>query len=300
VLNRLLAYTGPQETRTDSSSSEEAPVMRAGSVLGSIVIVMLGMSLSASSLLAAQEALSAPPGISVIGHGEARAPADTAMLQLLIGDPNYGGPAFPQVGGTPGERERETVAPIVTALVDAGVQEDEIEVIVGLSLAEVGTYFGPAIALIVVAVDSPELEQIGELVDTATVAAADERLVVGRTSVVYAIEDCSPLEREARELAVADARHQANIMADLVGVSRGDVIGTRDLPAEPSQAAFGPYGPVGPTQASTCDSEAFATSPQAAFLLPAFDPRMEPEVTASAVLELTFAITGGIGATPAP
>ncbi len=274
--------------------------MRAGSVLKSIVIVMLGMTLSVSSLGAAQDVPSALPGISVIGHGEARVPADTATLQLVIGDPNYGGPVFPQAGGTPGERERETVTPIVEALVDAGVPEVEVEVIVGPSLAEVGTPFGPAIALIVVVMDSPELEQIGDLIDTATIAAADERLVVGKTSMVYAIEDCSPLEREAREMAVADARHQADIMAELVGVSRGDVIGTRDLPAEPSQAAFGPYGPVAPTQMSTCDSEAFATNPQAVYLLPSFDPRMEPEVTAYAVLELTFAITDSTGATPAP
>lgn len=272
--------------------------MRPNSVLRSILVVMLGSTLSGSSPGAAQDTSSALPGISVIGHGEARAPADTATIQLVIGDPNYGGPVFPQAGGTPGERE--TVAPIVEALIDAGVPEDEVEVIVGPSLTDVGTHFGPAIALIIVVVDSPEREQIADLVDTAA-AAADDRLVVGRTNAVYAIEDCSPLEREAREMAVANAQDQADIMAELVGVSRGNVIGTRDLPAEPSQTGFNPYhGPVVLTHTSTCGLEALATTPHAIFLLPLFDPTVEPEVTASAVLELTSAITGSTGATPAP
>jgi hypothetical protein len=83
-------------------------------------------------------------------------------------------------------------------------------------------------------------------------------------------------------------------------VSRGDVIGTGDVPVESSQATFGPYGPVVPTQTSTCDSEAIATKPQAVFLLPPVDPKMEPEVTASAILVLTFAITDSTGVTPAP
>jgi uncharacterized protein YggE len=261
---------------------------------------MLGFIFSGPSLLTAQDASPALPGITVIGHGEARAPADTATLQLIIGDPSYGGPAFPQAGGAPGEREREDVAPVVTALIDAGVPENEIHVIVGPGLTDVGTYFGPAVALIVVVVDSPEAEQLGDLVDTATEAASDERLIVGKTNVAYTVEDCTPLEREAREMAVADARHQADIMAELVGVSRGEVIGTQDLPAEPSPATFGPYGPVMPTNLTNCGSEIFATNLNATFLLPPFDPTMEPEVAVSADIELTFAITGSAGATPAP
>lgn len=190
--------------------------------------------------------------------------------------------------------------PIVTALIDAGVPEDEIDVIVGPFLAEVGISFGPAIAMIVVVVNDPKSEQLGDLVDTATAAASNERLVVGRTSAVYAVEDCVPLEREAREMAVNDARYQADIMAELVGVSLGDIIGTRDLPAEPSQATFGPYGPVMPTNTTPCGSEALLTNPYATFLLPPFDPTIEPEVTVSVVLELTVAVTGSTGATPAP
>ncbi len=272
--------------------------MHTGSVLRSIVIVLLVMLFAAGgSLVSAQGTPSEGPGISVIGHGEASAPAETGTLHITVGEGNYAGPVVPQPGVTPGERERESVSPIVEALVDAGVQEDQIEVLVGPSIAEQGTYFGPATAVIRVTVDSPDRDQLGELVDAASVAAAGERLVVGRVSATYAVEDCAPLEREAREMAVADAHTKADVMAELIDVSRGDIIGTRDVSSE-SQAGFGPYGPV--TSSSTCGQEDLTVSVYGAFSLPPFDPATEPEVTAYAAVELTFAIAGDADATPAP
>lgn len=271
--------------------------MHPGSVLRSIVVVLLGIVLSGSSLGAAQGTSPALPGISVVGRGEAHAPADTATLQIAVGELNYGGPTVPQAGVVPGERERDVVAPIVTALVDAGVPEEQIDVIVGPSVAEMGTYFGPAMALIKVVVDDPEREQLSDLVDTVTAAAADERLVVGRTNALYSIEDCSPLEREAREAAVEDAYQQAEVMTELVGVSLGDITGVRDVPSEP-QAGFSPYGSVAPV--STCGSENLAAATYGALALPPFDPTMEPEVGAYAAVEVTFDMAGSAGATPIP
>jgi uncharacterized protein YggE len=270
--------------------------MHTGSVIQSIVIVLLGMVLAGGSLVSAKGTTSGQPGISVIGHGEASAPAETATLHITVGEGNYAGPALPQPGVTPGEREREAVAPIVEALVDAGVQEEQIEVMVGPSIAELGTFFGPATAMIRATVDTPDRDQLAELIDAAGIAAAGERLYVGRVSATYAIEDCAPLERQAREMAVADAHDKADVMAELIDVSRGDVIGTRDVSSE-SPAAFGPYGPV--TSLSPCGSEDLAMSVLGAYALPPFDPAMEPEVTAYATVELTFALADDVDATPA-
>lgn len=217
-------------------------------------------------------------------------------MQIVVGEANYGGPALPQPGMPAGERERDAVAPIVAALVDTGVPEDQIDVIVGPSIAELGTYFGPAMALIRVAVDDPEQEQLSELVNTATTAAAEERLVIGRTSAVFGIDGCSELEREARELAVEDAYQQADIMAELLGVSRGDILGASDV-ASDSQAAFSAYGPV--LSVNECGAWVIALSPYAVSALPPFDPTAEPEVTAYAVPQLTFDLLENAGATPA-
>jgi hypothetical protein len=153
--------------------------MHPGSILRSIAVVVLALGLSGFSPGSSQDLSSDQQGISVIGRGEARAAADTATLQIAVGELNYGGPTLPQPGVEAGERERDAVAPIVAALVDAGVPEEQIDVIVGPSVAELGTYFGPAMALIRVAVDDPEQEQLSELVNAATTAAADERVVIG-------------------------------------------------------------------------------------------------------------------------
>ncbi len=271
--------------------------MRARSVVRSSVVALVGIMLAGASLVGAQGTSPGQLGISVIGRGEASAPADTVTLQLTVAEPNYGPPSAPQPGVVPGERERTVVAPVVAALVAAGAPEDRIEVVVGPTIADFGTSFGLALALIEVVVDNPEREQLGDLVSAAAVAAADERLAVGRISAVYAVADCAPLEREARELAVADAQRQADVMAELIGVSRGEIVGTRDVSAD-AQSLFSPYGPVAPP--SACGAEAPATTGYGAYVLPPFDPTAEPEVTAYATIELTLAMAGSPGATPAP
>jgi uncharacterized protein YggE len=267
------------------------------SVVRTVVVVILGMLVAGPSPVTAQGTSGVHSGISVIGHGEAHAPADTATLHITVGEGNYAGPALPQPGVLPGERERESVAPIVEAIVGTGVDEDQIEVLVGPSIAELWTYFGPATAIVRVTVDNPGREQLGELVDTAALAAADERLVVGRVSATYAVEDCAPLEREAREMAVSDALSKADVMAELIGVTRDDVVGTRDVPSE-SQAAFGPYGFV--ASPSACGLEDVSLSAAAAYAQPPFDPAAEPLVTAYAAVEVSFAIVDAANATPAP
>ena len=270
--------------------------MRARSVVRSTVVALIGIMLAGASLGGAQAASHDPHGISVVGRGEASAPADSVTLQLTLGEPNFGPPAVPQPGVAPGARERAAVAPVVEALVAAGIPEDAITVIVGPAIAEFGTSFGPTLALIQVVVDDPEREQLGDLVGAASLAAAAERLAIGRIGAAFAVADCAPLEREARELAVADAHRQADVMAELIGVSRGEIVGTRDLAAD-APSIFGPYGLVAPS--SPCDADAPVATGYGAYALPSFDPPAEPEVTVYAAVELTFAMAGTPGATPA-
>jgi uncharacterized protein YggE len=269
--------------------------MRGRFIPRSIVVTLLGLALMGTPFVAAQGGSSILPGITVTGHGEATAPADTATLNIIVSEANYGPPVVPQPGVVPGERERTAVAPIVASLVDGGIAEDQIDVIVGASVVDFGTYAGPAMAIIRFTVDSPTLEQITGLVDGATAAAADERLLIGRTSAVYGVADCATLETQARELAVADARDRAEAMAGFLDVSLGDIIASHDVAPE-TQAGFGPYGPVVPM--NTCTSTDAATSLFGAISLPPFDPTAEVEVSAYAEIELTFEMSFDFGATP--
>jgi uncharacterized protein YggE len=271
--------------------------MRRLTILPSVAAVVFGFMLLSSPLVAAQGASPALAGITVVGHGEATAPAELASLNIIVSEANFGPPVVPQPGVVPGERERTAVAPIVASLVDAGVAEDEIDVIVGPSIVDFGTYAGPAMAVIHFTVETPNVEQLNELVDGATTAAADERLIIGRTTAAYSIEDCSALMNEARELAVADARAQADTMAEFLDVSVGDVIASRDV-APVAQPAFGPYG-VPVTAVNTCGSEAVTESVFSLLAAPPFDSTEDAEVSAYADLELTFEMTGAAGATPA-
>jgi hypothetical protein len=270
--------------------------MRRLTVLPSAAAVVLGFMLLSSPLVAAQGASPALAGISVVGSGEATAPADTATINLIITEANFGPPTIPQPGVVPGERERTAVAPIVASLVDAGLAEDAIDVIVGASIVDFGTYAGPAMAVIRFTVDGPKIDQLNDLMDGATAAAADERLFIGRTTAVYGVDDCASLKNDAREMAVADARQQAETMAGYLDVSLGGIIASRDV-TQPPQTSFNPYGP--PLALNTCELAEEADSIFSVLALPPFDPTAEVEVSAYADLELTFEMTGAAGATPA-
>lgn len=278
--------------------------MRRISVLRSLITVLIASMVFGTPVLAAQTSSASSAGISVVGYGQASAPADTATLQITVSSPNYGPPVAPQPDATPGAAERESVAPVVSALVDAGVSESEIEVIVPPYFGgSYGSYAGPAIALINVSLDDPSAQRIVELIDASTVGAAQERLLVGSAGVIYVINDCTALQRDAREAAINDAREQADIQAGLLDASLGDITASRDVISEPV-SLFGIYGgsagaesvgEMGCSSANTSNPYGYFDP----FASSGFDPSAEPEVTVIATTELTFEMAADAEATPA-
>jgi hypothetical protein len=104
--------------------------------------------------------------------------------------------------------------------------------------------------------------------------------------------------REARQAAIEDARAQADTMAELLGVSLGDVAGAHDVAYAPQLSyGFGPFGPTAPID--PCGDVGAAVAATSGFNLPPIDPTTEPQVTIQATIELTFDITGTGVATPA-
>lgn len=269
--------------------------MRRRSILSSVLTVLFGFALLAVPFASAQDAAPLTSVVSVIGYGEASAPAETATIHITITDGNYGGPPIAQPGATPGARDRESVAGVVAALVDAGIAEDEINVFVGTSVANAGSFSGPARAILQFPLDAPDNARINELVDASALAAADESLLVGQVSALFNVADCNAVISQAREAAIADAQEQAEVQAELLGVTIGDVTSSVDLPTT-SEADLDYYGPFGAK--SSCD-EGGSSEDAGLFGAPIYDLSLEPRVAAHVQIALSFEIEESAEATPA-
>lgn len=268
--------------------------MRRSPILSAVLTLLFGFALLAVPFASAQDAVPTTVGVSVIGTGEASAPAETATVRISIGESSYSGPPIAQPGATPGAQDRESVAGVVAALVDAGIAEEDIEVFVGPTVAGYGSYYGPSRAIVQFPVDAPDTARINELIDASVVAADDEWLQVGQVSALFSVADCNALISQAREAAIADAREQADVQAELLGVTIGDVTSSVDLPTIP-EPDYGYYGRVGVR--STCN-EGGSSAGAGLFQAPAYDPSREPEVTAHSRIALTFGLENTADATP--
>jgi len=255
------------------------------------------------------EALASPlqsqsqAGLTVQGYGSATAPADAAKVQfsvsLVSSDgsyPYYPKPAVPEVmpsgqGATPGEAEPLVIPPTPTALpeltdadlaplIDAikaqGVSDADIEVVI----YPAGGYYSPygpnSSARVTVTLDNPA-DRVGPLVNAGTQAVNESgTLSLQNTSVLYMVDDCSALLREARRAAVEDGRDNGEGLADALGVSLGELLAA-------SEYAYSPFGP------SPCDPT-FDTSPYG-YEGMSYDPALLAEVQIVSNVALTFAMS---------
>lgn len=276
---RTVVEVGRGHTRRWLGGAFLAGVMAVVPVLGSSGVVL------------AQDAVGASPaGITVVGYGEASAPAETATLQILVSDVNFGGPVVPRPNAVPGEAERESVGPLVEALVTAGIAEDDIAIVVSPVLNQFYGPGGPGVARVDVVVDEPTRERIDELVSAAVVGAAEENLVIGQVGVGYGVADCAALDREARQAAFADAEDRADLQAEVMGLTRGDVVGSSDVPA--GSASFDPYLGLASSSQRACAPPTQELAIGASVSLPSYDPTGDPEVSVYAQVAVTFALDG--------
>jgi uncharacterized protein YggE len=112
-------------------------------------------------------------------------------------------------------------------------------------------------------------------------------------SVRLGSDDCANLERQAREAAVADARERADVMGEMTGLLPGESISVRDV-SYSSQAGFTYVTPM----ILGCWPVATDTLPPDWFGPTVFDPTQEPTVTVYAQVEMTFAASPALLATP--
>ncbi|MBA2277219.1 MAG: SIMPL domain-containing protein, partial [Chloroflexia bacterium] len=129
----------------------------------------------------------------------------------------------------------------------------------------------------------------------AAAGAAEEGLVIVQIGAAYDVADCAPLVRAARESAIADARAQAEVQAELLDVALGEVVASADGGSDLASGAD-PYGLA--SSAGTCQRPPSAVYPGVPVTLPGFDPTAPVEVEVYAAVNLTFAIES-TEATPA-
>ena len=268
-----------------------------GAVLVVIVALITTLALPAGAL--SQGAAQAPTqGITVIGYGKSTAPAESAEIQMIATQEEFGPPRAPDPDATPGAQERESVGSMIQSLQDVGVAEEDIGVVVG---PVIGAFYGPGgpgVARVDVAVDAPTQERITELINAGTVGAAEENLVLNLIGVGYAVADCAPLERDAREAAFNDARARAELQAELMGVSLGEAVAASDVPLNFSETLGAYYGGLTPTQVP-CSPPAPAPTGGSPVSVPPFDPTDGAEVNVYAQVAITFETGTDAEATPA-
>lgn len=182
----------------------------------------------------------------------------------------------------------DDLAPIVDALVAVQVERDAIEVFV----ASTGAEFGPdggGVGRIDATIEGPNREAVEAILDAVDRATTDAGLALHNVGIEYLIAECSPLLREARGDAIANARDQAAEMADLLGVALGEMLQAYDY-----GAAFGP-GPVLDDRGCSSDSDNYGSGsigfgPGLEVTIPAYDPAIPIEANVYAAITMTFVI----------
>jgi hypothetical protein len=232
-----------------------------------------------SSAPGAQIVPGAQPGIAVVGNGEASAPAESATMQVIVravdmGAPpptSEGAPSGPALPPTVGE---EQVQPVIDAIVATGVPVASIEVVISPTF---GGFFGPGTAQIVIAYGADELGLMAGAAEAALAAAQAAGLGVDTVTAAYEVADCEPLLADARRAAAEAGREQAEGLAEILGLTIGDVILASESPA------------YGGAPGSGCVPETFADAGKGNYL-PPFDPNAPAEVEIYSVLNLAYAI----------
>ncbi len=229
------------------------------------------------------------PSLEATGYGRASAPAERATVQLLvIRDLPYGSDgtaSSSSASATPAARDRSTLSPIIDALESAGVSEEAVSIVTSPSLISVcNNYSRCSSARIDVTVEKPTIEQLNAIVDAAGKAAISGGMVLHDVGVGYSIADCRALTRQARELAVADAKARAEDQAQILGVTLGRLI----VSSEP--------GPERPRDATGCEvynatfGDSWWTPGSVGLTVPAFDPNAPAEASVSVEVTLVYAI----------
>jgi uncharacterized protein YggE len=180
--------------------------------------------------------------ITVIGTGRASAPADVAVMQMLISirdsllypDYSVDPPVFP----TPPIIRRSDLQPIVDAIVATGIPASDIDVYVGSTppVGYVDYYASPRIQ---VRINQPTHSRIQSVISAANGVAEDSPLFyIGQTGVSYGVSNCQVLEARAHQNALQVTQEKAASLASAAGLRLGEILGITGGDAYPANYGF--------------------------------------------------------------
>jgi hypothetical protein len=260
------------------------------------------------------------PGIVASGYGRAAVPASSAEVQVIVSQDFYGSDMYLQGGsfdiaidGTPVSDECDTLtcpdepeastpvecvnldctyappvlseddlAPIVDAVVAAGVPQDQIQVIIPAFTSMITGFGSVGGAQLRFSVDDPAVKDLAALAVSVNRAATSAGLSIQHIGVVYLGDDCAALLQEAEAKAVADAQARAERLAGALGATLGDLTQAAD------SLYFGPYGFDGSNNCEPITTDYMG--PYGEGILPAFDPSKPAEAVEIAQVTLTYSL----------
>ena len=214
--------------------------------------------------------------ITIIGQGQVTAPADTARLEFRFIASNI---AQAPIAGLklPSDSEEQgtqlALKPVVDALVAIKVNEKDIQI-------RANSIETPQV---IVKLSKPTQERIEQVVAQVSKASrnSNNQVIVQSIGAAYAVNNCQPLEREARKIALGDARNQINSFAQDLGVKLGDVLSVTVFPSTGSPSASGCGTKVGvPVSPFALSSET----------VPPYDPSVPPQVEVRSQVSVTYGI----------
>lgn len=251
-----------------------------------------GSTVYLANITAGSGSVPTEPSIVVTGAGRATAPAERALVQLLVvrdepfgGDNAWGAMASPTANG--GGSGADSIASVTDAILEAGVEGTAVRVVASPSLISVCQSNAPCSSTrIDVTVDDPNLERVNAIVDAAGAAAGDGDMTIQDVGAGYSVADCAPLQAQARLAATSDARTRAAAQATALGVELGKLL----LANEAAPAAATDAGGCVPAQGTSVD--AWWSPGSFGLSVPSFDPLAAPEAAVAVQVTLAFAIDG--------
>ena len=233
------------------------------------------------------------PVVEVVGYGVASAPAERAVIQVLIvRDSPFGDDAQPtSASGTStptSSRNRDSMTPLIDSLMAIGVDEEDVFVLTSPSLISVcNNYSRCSSARIDVTVDQPTLDRINAIVNSIGSEAAQSGMTIQDVGVGYAITDCNALTLNARQLATTDAQKRATEQAGVLQVNLGKLLVSSELaPTTPRDA-------TGCSILQTTFGDSWWTAGSSGLTVPAFNPSAPAEASVTVQVLLAYAISDG-------
>jgi hypothetical protein len=199
---------------------------RLGLAIAALALVALVLSVYRGAAVPAAQAQAQPAGrsITVVGQGKASGTPDVA--HITVGVETTGASAQEAV-----DANRQNMTALLAKIKEMGIADKDIQTSnfsiyteqQPVPMPAEGQVVGQAAPLYHVSnqvnLTVRDIDKLGEVLDEAVSAGANS--VYG---VYFEVEDTSTLEASARENAIADAKARATSLAQLSGVSVGEVL----------------------------------------------------------------------------